>query len=326
MGCAAPLEPVTLSDGRPAMGTVLEITVVAPDEATGRRWIEGCFARVDALERRLSSWDPDSDVSRLNRAARDSDPGADAETDAEWQRVDPVVALALADAKRFARQTGGAFDVTVGPLISLWRRGAADGRVPSDAELAQARSRVGAEWIAIEAGRVSLQPGMALDLGGLVKGWALDRVGVWLGDQGATRALLNFGGSSLLALGTPTDAPAWRVLVGAGKRRIGVLAISDQHASVSASLGQFYEIGGQRFGHVIDPRTGQPVSREVLAIALGASGALAEAWSTALLVRGAEGVVDATAAGLDVMVVDGAALTVSEEFPALEWLEPPAPW
>ena len=304
------------------MGTVLEITVVAPDEATGRRWIDGCFARVDALERRLSSWDEGSDVSLLNRAARDR---SGTGSGAEWQRVDPVVALVLTDAKRFAAETGGAFDVTVGPLISLWRNGAASGRVPSDAELALARSRVGAEWIAIETDRVSLQPGMALDLGGLVKGWTLDRVAAWLRDQGATRALLNFGGSSLLALGKPTDAPAWRVLVGAGERR-GVLAISDQHASVSASFGQFHEIGSRRFGHVIDPRTGWPVNREVLSIAVGTSGGAAEAWSTALLVRGAEGVADASAAGLDVMVVDGAALTVSEEFPALEWLEPPAAW
>lgn len=299
------------------MGTVLEITVIAPDEITGQRWIDGCFEQIDAIERLVSRWEPESMISRLNRSALEADARLPA---------GPTVIGILSDAKRLASETDGAFDVTVGPLIALWREQSLANELPDEENLATTRSRVGTSRIILEEGFVTLTPGTSIDLGGLAKGWALEQVESWLREQGADRALLNFGGSSLLALGTPLDAPTWRVLVGAGERRLGVLSLSDAHASVSASLGQTYPIGAQQFGHVIDPRTGWPVSHEVVSIAIGTSGATAEAWSTALLVRGAEGVIDATTAGVDVMVVDGGSLTVSDDFPDLEWLEVPSAW
>jgi thiamine biosynthesis lipoprotein len=316
-GCAAPQDPIVLREGRPAMGTVLEITLVAPNEAIGREWIQGSFARVAEIERQSSSWEPTSKISQLNRLAA----SGPAELD-----VGPVVAELLADAKRVARETEGAFDVSVGPLIALWRQGAATNQLPEPATLETRRALVGADRIQLSLGRAALAHGMSIDLGGFSKGWALQQVERWLREQGAHRGLLNFGGSSLLAMGAPQDASAWRVLVGARDQELGVLSLVDAHASISASLGQTFSIGDQEFGHVIDPRTGTPVNREVFAVAVGPSGADTEAWSTALLVRGAEGFSAAHEAGLEIMVVEAETTLLTPDFPPFEWLEPEQAW
>ena len=314
--------PVVLEDGRPAMGTVLEVTIAAPDAATATRWLEGTFARVERIEAQLSSWRPDSAISRLNRGA-----GSGA------QAIPPEAAALLADARAFHARTT-TFDVTVGPLVECWRRAAARGRLPSPDELAHAVGRVGASRIRLYERATEtwadVPEGMRIDLGGLLKGWALDRVAEWLRAEGAERVLLNFGGSSLLAIGHAPDAGPWRVLVGRGAPGAetgpgaGVLAFADSTVSVSASLGQTAEIAGESFGHVVDPRTGWPVNEARLVVARGPRAAQTEAWSTALLVSGAQALSDAEAAGVSVLIVDADGTQKrSETFDGWTWLDAP---
>ena len=122
--------------------------------------------------------------------------------------------------------------------------------------------------------------GVSVDLGGIAKGWALDRMLPLLRERGIERALLDFGQSSVWALGAPPGAAGWRLLArGPDEGALGVLTLSDQALSVSGSLGQWVEIGGRRYGHVLDPRSGLPLERRRQALVVAPNAALAEALS-----------------------------------------------
>lgn len=278
IGCAAirPEDPVVVSDGRYVMGTVLEITLVASDETAGRAALAELFGLAERLDRAFTVFDTESPVSRLNRAAGTGP-----------QTVEAEVAALLAQARAHAELTRGAFDVTVGPLVALWTEAAARDAPPTEAEIAASLARVGWEKVRVqEEGRVVLDgAGVSVDLGGVAKGWALDAMLAVLERRGIDRALLNFGQSSVWALGRPIDAGEWRLLArGPGDGFLGVLQLRDLALSVSGSLGQWLEIGGRRFGHVFDPRTGRSLQRRRQALVVGPDATLAEALSTALLV------------------------------------------
>jgi FAD:protein FMN transferase len=124
-----------------------------------------------------------------------------------------------------------------------------------------------------------------VNFGGVGKGFALDRMRERLAEHGISRALLDFGGSSWLALGTPAREPAWRVLLRDGRGGFaGVVSLTDASLSFSESFGESSEIAGRRYGHVIDPRTGWPLQQPVAAVALAPDGTTAEALTKALVV------------------------------------------
>jgi thiamine biosynthesis lipoprotein len=271
--------PVTVSDGRYAMGTVLEISLCVPDRATGESLMAGLFEQIAAYERIFSRFAPKSDLVRVNRNSG----GEPVVVAPEF--IDLTVAsLALHETSR------GVFDVTVGPLIVIWQEAAQAGRLPDPARLAAARALVGSRVVDVdpETRTVGLRErGAMLDFGGIAKGWALDRLAETLRAAAVSRALLSFGQSSILALGKPTGWDGWGVLLGdASGGFAGTAQLDDQSISVSGSLGQYTEIGGRRFGHVIDPRSGEPLTRERVAVALASDGTRAEAFSKALLILG----------------------------------------
>jgi len=126
---------------------------------------------------------------------------------------------------------------------------------------------------------------MALDLGGIAKGYALDRIAEMLRRRGVTRGLLSFGQSSMVALGTPVGAPGWTLALRRPEGGFaGLVTLKDRALSVSATFGHSIEIAGRRYGHVLDPRTGNPVDRNLEASVVAVNAALAEALSKALMV------------------------------------------
>ena len=280
-GCAGTSPaPVVRSAGAYAMGTALEMTLVGADAPALDRALADAFAEVERLEALLSSWRAASDVSRLNAAA-----GVGAVP------VDPEVAALLARSLALSRETRGSFDVTVGPLVALWREAEERGLPPSPEEIAAVRDRVGEGRMRVEAdaadgAQAFLEAGSAVDLGGIAKGYALDRVRAQL-PAGVGAALLSFGQSSAWAIGRPPDAAGWRLLARAPDGGFaGVLTLRDRALSVSGSLGQWREIAGHRYGHVLDPRSGQPLTRRLQALVVGDDATAAEALSKALLVLG----------------------------------------
>ncbi len=190
----------------------------------------------------------------------------------------------------YFRRTNGAFDVTIGPLVELWMQAAERGSVPTGAEIEAAQERVGSEKIQFSAdGKAGLaELGMSIDLGGIAKGYALDRMLPLLRAREVESALLSFGQSSTWALGAPPGSPGWRLLVrGTTGDFVGLVTLRDQALSISESLGQWVEIDGKRFGHIVDPRTGQSLIRERQALVVAPTAALAEALSKVMLVADA---------------------------------------
>jgi thiamine biosynthesis lipoprotein len=306
---------VTVQAGRPSMGTLLELTLVLDDEARGRRALELLFRRADEYEALFTSWQSGSPVNRLSAAAGRGP-----------QPVDPRLARILIESFAFTRATEGAFDVTVGPLVDLWRKAALRDAPPSEAELSAALLRVGASAVKIHSMVPTVhltRPGMRIDLGGIAKGWALDRLGEVLAEGGVRDALLDYGQSSILALGSPADAAAWTVGLPGGEGRIlGLVTLRDQGFSVSGSLGQYVEIAGVRYGHVIDPRSGRALTRNVQAAVVAPDATVAEAWSTALAVLGPEGLaLVEERAGLEahLLLEDGSQHTSSGWASAVSW-------
>ena len=263
-------------DGRTAMGTVLEISLVSLDREVARSRIEAEFLEVDRLEALVSRHRSDSQLSAINASAG-SPP----------QAIDPRLEDLIRRSVELGQETGGSFDITVGPLVALWTEAAERDRLPSERELSRARSLVGFDKVVLEPGKVGLaRRGMSIDLGGIAKGYAIDLMADRLRRDGHKNALLSFGLSSVWALGAPPTDFGWRLLLRPPSRahELGVLTLRDQALSVSSSLGQWSEIEGRRYGHVIDPRTGQAVSGPKRAAVVAATATEAEALSTALVV------------------------------------------
>jgi thiamine biosynthesis lipoprotein len=280
-GCATDSIPRrVMSDGRYAMGTVLEIAIEGLDPQPAARALDALYDEALRLDRLFSIYDPESEISRLNRTAGHGK-----------QRVDPEVVEILKLSIAYSELTRGAFDVTIGPLVDLWMEAANRNAPPTASELADARRRVGADrFSALSGDGVSLaEAGVKLDLGGIAKGYALDRMLPLLERHGIEGALLNFGQSSTWAVGAPAGSPGWRLLVrGPEGRFAGLITLRDQALSVSGSQGQWVEIGDRRYGHIIDPRSGEPLIRVRQAVVVSRRAALAEALSLALLVLDAE--------------------------------------
>jgi thiamine biosynthesis lipoprotein len=205
----------------------------------------------------------------------------------------------LSTARDLHAATDGAFDLAVGALLACWHHaGMAEGAgaVPDDQAIATARAACGmGRNVALDAERGTVRfarSGVRLDPGAIGKGWALDRAAAALREAGVASALLHGGTSTAYGLGQPPDQPTWRVAVRdprGGDRVVATAGLRDTALSVSAVHGRSFTAGGRRYGHVIDPRSGQPVQGTLLAAVVHPSALLSDALSTALLVLGRAG-------------------------------------
>ena len=270
------------TDGRYIMGTVFQATLCQAETASQQQQMGAVWHALFTTARRFdalfTTYAPHSPLSHLNAQAGQGLQAVPVE-------VDDILRLS----QRYADLTNGAFDITVRPLLRLWRHAATTRIPPSPAAIHRALRLIGSHKLHFAAPhRVGLPArDMALDLGGIGKGYALDQIARQLQEQRLTNALLNFGQSSLWALGRPPAGEGWRLLLRQPNGEIvGVATFSDQAVSISGSLGQSIQVEGQRYGHIIDPRTGRPVQRDLLACVVAPSAAQAEALSTALLILG----------------------------------------
>ncbi|MBI3989300.1 MAG: FAD:protein FMN transferase [candidate division NC10 bacterium] len=258
------------------MGTLLDIALFGVEPAMGRTLLRRCFREAKRLEHLLSAHDEESALSRLNRMAGRGP-----------VEVEKDLFALLQVAAGSWEETGGAFDITSGPLIDLWEKAALDDQEPDGDCLTAALGKVGPKNLRLLDGTAELLlKGIRLDLGGIGKGHAVERIVGLLKEAGVQHALVNFGESSLFALGSPPREEAWRIAIkGMNEGEwIGSVAFSDRTLSVSGSYGRSLEIQGRRYGHILDPRTGRPLERELLSVVLGPSATEAEAFSTALLI------------------------------------------
>lgn len=237
----------------PALGTTCEVQYAAPGgDVQAQAFESATVAWVTAFEAKYSRFRPDSLVSRINAAAG-----------REWIAVDAEMEglLKLCDTLHFMTQ--GVLDPTTLPLLRLWDWKAAAPRIPADAEIAAARALVGWKKVQRAPGKVFLpEPGMALDFGGFGKEYAVDLVAKIAGDHGLASALVDFG-HDLRAVGRPPGRPAWHIGLEDPRnpgRADGSLAILGKGVASSGDYLRSFTIGGKRYGHIIDPRTGWPVA------------------------------------------------------------------
>ena len=260
------------------MGTLWSASAPVGDRAAGCAADSSCVAAalevaldtVAALERRLSNWSATSELSRLNATG--------AATVSE-----PLHAV-LDSARSLAELTGGAFDPSVESLTLAWDlRGS--GRTPSAAALAAARKALGWQRLSLERDRARLD-GVRIDLGGIAKGFALDRAADVLAARGVDRAALDAGGQRLVAGGSPCSV--WVARPDDRDAPAVCLLIADGSLSTSGQSERSLSAGGRRIGHVLEPSTGRPVETRASVSVLARSGTRADALSTALLVMGRE--------------------------------------
>lgn len=299
MGASHPAAGLATLGGE-TMGTRWSARLAVPASAD----LHVLHARVqDALDEvvaQMSTWEPDSDISRYRRAPAGS-----------WQPLPESFTRVLDAALDVAAASGGAFDPTVAPLVELWGFGhtRAPRRVPDPALLEQARAAAG--WQRLQRrgdGRELLQPGgLALDLSAIAKGFGADLAAARLRDAGVAAALVEVGGE-IRAFGRKPGGSPWQVLVESGPELDTpvdtlpprVLALDDVAVATSGDRWHHFEQDGMRYSHTFDPRSGAPVRQAATAVTVVAADAMhADAWATALTVMGAdEGLRFAQAHGL----------------------------
>jgi FAD:protein FMN transferase len=259
------------------MGTVVRIVLYAPHEPGARSAADAAFARIEELESILSHFREDSEVNRLSRDGYRGN-----------FEASPALFEVLQQSRHFSEMTQGAFDVTVGPLVALWREARRQKALPARDAIDQARGSVGFSRILLQpGGTVRLgRPDMKLDLSAIAKGYIADEALQLLRGQGIERALLDAGGD-IVTSGSPPGKAGWSVQVSnfaGGGDAGGVIVLKDRAVATSGDGFQFVEIDGIRYSHIVDPKTGIGLRRSVTATVVAPNGTTADALATALSV------------------------------------------
>lgn len=273
----------TVERTRLIMGTLVDVTAVGTlGEEELSEIVDEAFTAIERVDRLMSTYREDSDVSRVNAGAG-----------GEPVPVDPEVMAVVRAAKEYGDLSDGMLDVTVLPLLQAWGLVEGEGRIPDAGALEKALSLVNYGNIVLddEAGTIRLsEPGMRLDLGAIAKGYAVDcAVGV-LRARGIARAIVNAGGD-LYALGERGDGKPWRVGVQDPLTQQGMLAtldIADASLATSGNYEKFFTIDGKRYCHILNPRTGWPVEGMLSVTVLAETAMQADALATAVFVAGKE--------------------------------------
>jgi thiamine biosynthesis lipoprotein len=286
-GCGSPETPRELHLDGEALGTVWSVDLVVPQAPAAEKVAEireRIVSTLDRVDRGMSTWREDAELARFNR-----------QTGLESFRFSAEPRRVIAAALELARETGGAFDPTVAPLVALWGFGAqAATAPPTVAELEQVLGRVGwqhLEWK--EGGRLARRvAGVQLDLSAIAKGYAVDAVVAELAAERPIGALVEVGGE-VRALGAKPGGAPWRVGIddpdAPGSRLAAVVLLTGGALATSGDYRQARVIRGRRLTHVVDPRSGRPVERKVASASVTAPTCMeADAVATALMVLGPE--------------------------------------
>lgn len=283
------------------MATRFEIVLAGKNTAALRAAGEEALNEIERLDAQLSLYNPSSEIAYINaRAAR------------QPVRVEPGLFRLLERAKCLSEGTRGAFDITVAPLMRAWGLMGGKGKVPTRMQVTKARALVGMRHVELDPKNLTVRfrrSGVMLDLGAIGKGYAIDQAAELLREAGVSKALIHGGTSTACAIGGP-----WKVAITADAGRgvpaelkpIAVVELMDASLSVSAVWGKSFKAGNKTYGHVLDPRTGKPVSRALLAAVILRSATETDALSTALLTVGIPGQkqIRASWSGMSSLVMD----------------------
>jgi len=270
-GCAS--KPTPIEQRFMAMDTYMHFTIYGDNTAAVRAQEELLH-----LDRLLSVTDEGSEVYAVNHRT------------AQTQELSPELTALLEQALILARQTRGAFDPTVYPVVRAWGFTSSPYRVPEEEELAALLPLVGHEKAVLDGQSLTLPADMQLDFGGIAKGWAGDRAAQLLRGSGVTSAILRLGGN-IHTIGTKPDGSLWNIGIEDPDTggTLGTLSVADLAVITSGSYQRFFTSNGQTYHHIIDPATGYPATSGLTSVTVvGKHGARCDALSTALFVMGLE--------------------------------------
>jgi len=290
LGCrkSSPERPYT--ETRRAMGTFAEVTLYGVDPDRAPALAESAFKRLNDVEKALSIYDEQSQLSKLNRAAA-----------TEFFQLTRELKETLLLADKAHGMTSGGFDPTVGPLSRLWKRAARDESLPAQEEIAAALSVCGwrrLEWESEGRDALLLPVGCVVDLGGVAKGYGVDQAAETLIGGGAPAGIVNVGGD-LRAWGRPPGRETFSIGVRHPRKGpsdlAGVLSVGSTGVVTSGDYEQGFVHEGKRYSHVVDPRTGWPAQGVLSVTVLSRSAGLADAVATGLMALGKEDALEAVA-------------------------------
>ena len=251
--------------------------------------LDKATAELKNVERKFSNYLPESEISKINRMA-----GID------YVSVSEEVSGLIKTALKISRQSEGAFDPTVGPLLEAWGFKKHIALFPSDEKIREVLNLTDWDKVVVESGKVKLlKKGMELDLGGIAKGYAVDKAVSMLKSSGIDNAIVEAGGD-LYCLGSGVDSKGWKIGIRDPRNDnviIAAINITDKGVATSGNYENYFMHKGVRFSHIIDPRTGYPVQGSAASVTVVSSEcAVSDAWATALSVLGwqkAQGIVEA---------------------------------
>ncbi len=271
-----------LAKSADAMGATFSIILYGEDTARMEAAIEAAFDETLRLHRMLSNYNPDSEWSAINRWAA-SRPVA----------VSQEMFQLLSDCLRYSRESDGAFDISVSPLMKLWGFFRGSGALPPPGEVARVRQQVGYSHLRLDPAAQSIQfdgSGVEIDPGGIGKGYAVDRMVDLLRRNGFSSALVAASGSSIYGMGAPpAEARGWKVSISDPRHRRKSLAdvfLRDMSMSTSGSYEKYFRAGGRVYSHIIDPRTGYPAQGTSQVTVIAPQTIDSEAWAKPYFIGG----------------------------------------
>jgi thiamine biosynthesis lipoprotein len=265
-----------------AMGTSYAVVAYGHDRMKLESAVEAAFDEVQRIDNLLSNYKPASEWSEINRDAAERP-----------VRVSGELFQLLSACQRYSRESEGAFDITVGPLMKLWGFYKGSGRLPHRAEVRTVLGRLGYRHMLLDAANQTVRfdrKGVEIDPGGIGKGYAVDRMVQVLKEYGLTTALVSGGGSSIYALGAPpSDARGWKLDIKDPKsprKAIESVYLKNESMSTSGSYEKFFRAGGRIFSHIMDPRTGWPAAGMLAVSVIAPTTIDSEAWSKPYYING----------------------------------------
>jgi thiamine biosynthesis lipoprotein len=265
------------------MGTLVRVVLYTRDEEQAQRAASAVFDRIEALEDALSDYRDESELNRLTREAVNRP-----------QAVSPELFYVLKQSQKFSQLSSGAFDITIGPVVRLWREARRAHRLPEAAKLEKARELVDYRNIELDPGTRTVmlkRHGMQLDLGGIAKGYAADQALEALQARETHTALIALGGDIRVS-GIPPGTHGWKIDVenpdSQGRKSLCTVQLQGGAISTSGDTQQFLESGGERISHIINPASGLGLKTAASTTVIAQDGITADALATALSVMPVE--------------------------------------
>jgi thiamine biosynthesis lipoprotein len=272
---SAAATPDEYAETRLLMGTTVEIKVEADHKTAAQKAVAGAFAEIARLEAIFSVYNPNSEISLLNKNGSGT--------------VSPEVIAMVQRARHFSELSGGAFDISVLPMIELWRQAKKNDKLPEAAEIAERLKVIGWQNIQVQAAQKRIafaKPGMKLDFGGIVKGYAVDQAVSILKKEGIRTGMVNAGGD-LRCFGSRE----WRIALQNPRDPndfITILKVRNRAVTTSGDYERYFIVDHQKISHILNPRTGYPAELSISATIVTENATDADALATAAFVLGPE--------------------------------------